>query len=49
MGCSFNFFPIIYKQLKINLNIYKQLKKIYKKMQCGEKIHNVIVQMKCNM
>jgi len=34
---------------KINLNIYKQLKKNLKKMQCAKKIHNAIMQMKCNV
>jgi len=35
--------------MKINLNIYKQLKEKKKKIQCAKKIHNAIVQMKCNM
>jgi hypothetical protein len=33
--------------MKININIYKQLKE--NKMQCAQKIHNAIVQMKCNV
>jgi hypothetical protein len=33
--------------MKINLNIYKQLKE--KKKQCAKKMHNPIVQMKCNV
>jgi hypothetical protein len=34
--------------MKINLNIYKQLKE-RKNMQHAKKIHNAIVQMKCNV
>jgi len=33
--------------MKININIYKKLKE--KNLQCAQKIHNEIMQMKCNV
>ncbi len=35
--------------MKININIYKKLKDIFKRMKCSKKIHKSNVQMKCDV